>query len=86
MNLSIGGGRYNIWKRNRKYKQGGGEIMLVKNMVIDEVTYGEGSAEVLRVGIKRRRGGKKDYAVVYVPPKTKSWSTMDYRKMFNGYK
>ncbi len=40
-------------------------ILVKKNLVIDEMTYGEGSAEVLRVGIKRR-GGRRDYTVVYV--------------------
>ncbi len=55
--------------------------MLVKNLVVDEITYSEGSAEVLRVRIKRKRGGRRDYAVVYIPPKTKSWSTEDYGKM-----
>ncbi len=44
MNLNIGGGRYNIWKRNIKYKQE--VIMLVKkNLVVDEVIYGEGSRD-----------------------------------------
>ncbi len=81
MNLDVGGGRYIIWKRNRKCRQGGGVMMLIKkNLVVDEITYSEGSAEVLRVRIKRKRGGRRDYAVVYIPPKTKSWSTEDYGK------
>ncbi len=48
-------------------------MMLVKkNLVIDEMTYGEGSAEVLRVGIEKRGGRKRDYAVVYISLKMKS--------------
>ena len=35
---------------------------------------GEGMAEVLKLGIKRKEGGKRDFVVVYVPTKTNAWS------------
>ena len=38
-------------------------------MVVEKVVMGEGKSKVLQMGIKMEEG-KKDFAVMYVPPKT----------------
>ena len=60
-----------MWKRNRKNKQGGGVMFLIKVIIVDEVMSGKGLGEVLKVRIKEVNGEKRDLAVAYVPPKNK---------------
>jgi len=78
----IGEGQYNMWKRNRKGKKGGGVMLLIrKEVTVENVEEGEGMAEVLKVGIRRKKGGIRDFVVVYVPPKTNVWSKTDHDEM-----
>ena len=76
---NTGEGNYKVWKRNRKDKQGGGVMFLIKkNITIEDVKYGKGLAEVLKVSTKGMNRRKRDFAVVYVPPKTDAWSKAEY--------
>ncbi|XP_050739068.1 uncharacterized protein LOC127009733 [Eriocheir sinensis] len=71
-----------VWMRNRENKQGGGVMLLLKKeWTVEGVTYGEGEAEVLSVGIRLQRGGCRNIAPVYVPPKTNSWTEELYKKL-----
>ena len=73
---------YNVWMRTRNTKKGGGVLLLIKKeLKVDNVIYGEGRAEVLKVGVRRRGGSRRDFAVVYVPPKTNSWRRDEYEQM-----
>ena len=80
--FNIGDGNYKVWTRNRLNKQGGGVmIMTKKNITVEEVVFGKGLAEILKVKIIERGGGKRDLAVAYVPPKTNAWSMAEYDEM-----
>ena len=35
----------------------------------------------MKLGIKRKEGGKRDFLVVYVPPKTNAWNKEDHEEM-----
>ena len=60
--------------------------MIRKNISVEEVVFGKGLAEVLKVRIKGMSGGKRDLAVVYVPPKTDAWSLEEYEVMLKDSK
>ena len=80
--INIGDGKYDVYRRDRKGKKGGGVVLLVKKgFEVDKVILGEDSAEVLKVGIKDKGKALRDFAVVYVPPKTSSWGVDEYQKM-----
>ena len=69
---------YNIWKRDRRGKTGGGVmVMTKKELVIDQVLYGEGKAEMISVKMKFK-GRDLMIIVIYVPPKTGSWTRQEY--------
>ena len=82
--IELGDQEYNMWKRNRSGKMGGGVMMLVKkDLIVDNTEIGKGKAEVLKVGIREKEGGKRDFAVVYVPPKTNAWERHEYDEMLS---
>lgn len=73
---------YNIWRRDRKNKGGGGVMILVrKNILIETVEYGEGRSETLSVEIKIQGQESRKIIVPYMPPKTNTWVTDDYKHM-----
>ena len=45
-------------------------LLVKKELQVDEIIYEEGSAEVLKIRVRSKREGRRDFAVVYVPPKT----------------
>ncbi len=80
--LNIGEGKYNLWKRNRKNKWGGGVILLVRKDLLEEsVTYGVEEAEVLKISLRQNVGRYRNVVVTYVPPFSNSWSEDEYKKM-----
>ena len=58
-------------------------LLVNKELQVDEIIYGEGSDEVLKVGLKSKGEGRRDFAVVYVPPKTCSWVADEYEKIID---
>ena len=56
--MNVGENRYTIWRSNRSREKGGGMMLLVKKeqkeLQVDEITYGEGCAEVLKVGVRNK--------------------------------
>jgi len=73
---------YNIWKRDRKEKQGGGVLIMVrKYMKVDSVEYGKNRAEIVSVRIKFQSGESQTIIVTYVPPKTSAWRVTEYKEM-----
>lgn len=73
---------YNTWRRDRKNKGGGGVMILVrKNILIETVEYGEGRSETLSVEIKIQGQESRKIIVAYMPPKTNTWGTDDYKHM-----
>jgi len=43
-------------------------LLAKKDVIVENVQVGEGMAKVLKLGVKRK-GGKSDFVVVYIPPK-----------------
>ena len=73
---------YNIWRRDRKGKWGGGVLVLTKkDIYVDEVQYGEGMAEVIGITIKISKRVRRKIIVTYVPPKTNVWKMEEHREM-----
>ncbi len=67
--LNIGEGKYNLRMRNRKNKQGGGVMFLVrKDLLLESVTYGMEEAEVLKIGLRQNIGRYHNVVVTYVTP------------------
>ena len=51
--LNIGDGEYEIWKKSRPMKQGGGIMILTrKDLQVDKVTYGKNNVELVKVRIQ----------------------------------
>lgn len=72
--------KYNVWLRNRNEKQGGGVMVLVrKDLLAYETNCDYELAKVIKVEVVCREGGKQNFAVVYVPPKTNSWGLWNTR-------
>ena len=79
--VNLGEGEYNIWRKDRRGKQGGGVMVLTKkDLVVEKVVNSEGLAEVIKVTICTATG-KREVVVVYVPPKTLAWSAEEYKTM-----
>ena len=46
-----------------------------------EVIYGENEVELIKVGIRSEGKATEHFAVVYVPPKTRSWNSLEHKEM-----
>lgn len=80
--LSIGDGKYNMWIKSRKNKQGGGVMILTKkDLQVDEVVYGRNNVELIKVGIRSEGKPTRNFAVIYVPPKTRAWNNIEHREL-----
>ena len=74
--INIGDKNYNVCRRDREGKRGGGVMILVKEgLEVDEIINGEGSAEVMKIRVKDKSKTSREFVVVYVPPKTSSWGS-----------
>ena len=73
---------YNMWRRDRKNKSGGGVAILTKaNINVEEVEEGKGMAEVLSIVLKTRKEDRRRIIVTYVPPKTNAWDRNQHQTM-----
>ena len=87
LSTCIGNEEYNTWTRNRKEKQGGGVMFLTrKNLKVSQVYYGEGGAELIKIGVETKIKGRREFAVMYVPPKTRAWGELEYANMIRDSK
>ena len=84
---NIGQNMYNVWKRSRPNKKGGGVMLMVKkSFKVVEIEYGDGSAEVLKMKVENRLGNRRQFIMTYVPPKTNAWSNDEYEEMIKTQK
>ncbi len=80
--LNIRDGKYNLWMRNRKSKEGGGVMPLVgKDLMVESTTCGEGEPEIMKVSLKRNLGRCQNIVVTSVPPYSNSWGEEEYKRM-----
>ncbi len=84
---NLGGGKYNMWIRNRCGKGGGGVMMLVKKGIrVESVEKAEGLVEGLNLQLINGRRGLRYVTVVYVPPKTKTWNRQEHEQLLSETK
>lgn len=80
INLDIDN-NYNIWRRDRVGKGGGGVMIIIKKeLVVNKVEFGGGRAELISVRVEFNKK-EVTIVVVYVPPKTHSWAKREYEEM-----
>ena len=73
---------YNVWRFDRKVKKGGGVAILIKNSVMaKKVELNNDKAEAVAVEIDDGEEMKLDIAVIYMPPKTRTWNESQYNEM-----
>ena len=84
---SVGNGLYKVWSRNRKDKQGGGVMLLIRdNLRVKKITYGKENVEMIMLKIESENKKNRDFIIMYVPPKTRSWNEREYMEMINNTK
>ena len=75
---------YNIWRKDRRDKFGGGVLVMAKdNLKVEEVEYGKNKAEAISVRIKLQNGETQKVIVAYVPPKTTAWRQEEYSDLLD---
>ena len=80
INLDLGN-NYSIWRRDRVGKGGGGVMIITKKEVmVNKVEFGEGRAELISARVELNKK-EVTIVVVYVPPKTNSWTKKDYEEI-----
>ena len=58
-------------------------FLIKKDLQVSQVIYGKGNVELIKVGIQSENKAMKNFAVIYVPPKTRSWSGSEHKEMQN---
>ena len=72
---------YNIWRKDRKGKKGGGVMIMIKSKIkVTKVEYGKGKAEVISAQIMANNGETQKIVVVYIPPKRNIGLKMNMKK------
>ncbi len=73
---------YNVWRRDRKGKAGGGVLIIVRdNIYIEEIEYGENAAEIASITIRTNGRERRKIIVTYIPPKTNTWGLAEHQEM-----
>ena len=76
--------KYNIWRKDRKKKGGGGVMILTDTSInVKNVEYGQNDAEIVSIQIEENSAPMQTIITTYVPPKTNSWKTDEYEKLLN---
>ena len=72
---------YNTWRKDRKGKCGGGVLIMVKDdILVEEVEFRDGMAEVLSIVIQTKDRERRKIIVTYVPPKTNAWELENIKR------
>ena len=73
---------YNVWRRDRKGKAGGGVLIIVRdNIYIEEIEYGDNAAEIASITIRTNGRERRKIIVTYIPPKTNTWGLAEHQEM-----
>ena len=74
-----GWSKFNIWRRDRKEKAGGGVCILTdRRLVVREIDLKMNRAEIVAIEISVEKRTKLVVVAVYVPPLTGAWSRQDH--------
>lgn len=77
----MGWSDYNIWRRDRRGKMGGGVLILTHmDLKVNEIDLGENNAEIMALEIIIGEN-KTDIMVVYMPPFTRAWGREEYQEL-----
>ena len=52
-----------------------------KDLRVDKVIYGKNNAELVKVRIRGENKTWRNFAIVYVPPKTRSWGNIEHKEL-----
>ena len=58
-------------------------ILIKKDLQVGQVIYGKRNVELIKVGIQSENKAIKNFAVIYVPPKIRSWSGPEHKALQN---
>ena len=73
---------YNVWRRDRKGKAGGGVLIIVRDDIyIEEVQHGEDLAEIISITIRTKWRERRRILLTYVPPRTNTWGLDKHKEM-----
>ena len=76
---------YNIWRKDRQNKSGGGVMMLTrKDLLIKEMQFNTfENVELLSVEVGTKEGAVT-VAALYMPPKTRAWNDNEYSELVSN--
>ena len=78
-------GNYNIWRKDRKFKQGGGVMILTcKELQVKKIHANTiEMVELIAVEVKTKEGDII-IATIYMPPQTKTWEKERYTELIEN--
>ena len=66
--------KYNIWRKDRKQKGGGGVMILTDTSIdVKNVEYGKNDTELVSIQVRENNAKIQTIITTYVPPKSYSW-------------
>ena len=75
----LGWSKYNVWRRDRKHKSGGGVcIMTDRRLVVKEIEVEASKVEIVVIEVLVGGREKIVVATVYVPPQTRAWKKEEH--------
>ena len=79
---NIENGNYNIWRKDRKDKKGGGVMLMIKSKIkVINVEYGKGKRALISAQMNTRCAESQTIIVAYVAPKTKTWTKEEHEEI-----
>ena len=82
MDVTLGLEHYNIWRKDRTDKEGGGVMIMTKRelTVVQVELITTTFAEALAIEVRTKRGGLL-VATTYIAPKTDAWSPEEHQQL-----
>lgn len=78
----MGWENYNLWRRDREGKWGGGVLILThKKLKVNMIDLRNNGAEVIAVEVINENSENTDVAVAYMPPYTRAWTAEEYQRL-----
>ena len=75
---------YNVWRKDREKKFGGGVMILTHiGLNVKMLQLESNSAEIVGIEVKDGHGDKVDVVVCYIPPYTRTWKRDEHEQLRN---